>query len=126
MSRMHVPKFISTPFSAAAEASLIIIFFVNLYKFDVRSPLRIVMKPLVTLIAPSAPENLYPRASKAPNERRFFLKSETYQTFVRGSNLSIKYPHMDVVDANSLTHGVVSHQNRASIIKLISSEPLHF
>ena len=67
-------------FSVVGEASPIIMLHVNLYKFVVRFPLRIVMKPLVTLIASSAPENLYPRAS---NERRFFFKFETCRTFVR-------------------------------------------
>ena len=43
-----------------------------------------------------------------------------------GSNLSIKHPHMDVVNANCLAHDVVTHQNRASIIRLICIEPLFF
>jgi len=55
---------------------------VNLYKFDVYSHLRIIMERLVTLIPPSVPENLYPRASKAPHERRFFFKCRTCRTFV--------------------------------------------
>jgi len=58
-------------------------FHVILHKFVVRSPLRIVMEPLVTLIPPSVTENLYLQAFKAPNKRRFFLKSETWCTFIR-------------------------------------------
>jgi len=42
------------------------------------------------------------------------------------SNLSIRHPHPDVADANSLTYGIVSHQDRASIIWLVSTEPLPF
>jgi len=80
--RCMCQSLVISSFSVAAEASPIIMLLVNLYNFDVRSPLRIVMEPLVTLIPPSAPENLYPRASKAPNERRFFFKSETCRTFV--------------------------------------------
>jgi len=41
------------------------------------------MKPLETLIPPSAQENMFPRAPKAPNERRFFFKFGTCRTFVR-------------------------------------------
>ena len=43
-----------------------------------------------------------------------------------GLNLSIKHPHTDVVDANSLTHGIIFHQDRASIIRLVNTEPLSF
>ena len=90
-----------------------------------RSPLRIIIEPLVTLIPPSAPENLYLRASKAPNERRFFFKSGTCRTFVRvqtcPSNILIQMLLMLTV-----LHDVVSHQDRASIIRLVSTEPLPF
>jgi len=110
--------------SVAVEASLIMMFPVNLYKFVVCSPLRIVMEPLVILITPSAPENLYPRAFKAPNKRRFF-KSGTCWTFVRvrtcPSNILTRMLPMLTV-----SHGVVSHQDRASIIRLVSIEPLPF
>jgi len=45
-------------FSVAAEVSPTIMLHVNLYKFVVRSLLRIIIEPLVTLIPPFAPENL--------------------------------------------------------------------
>jgi len=113
-------------FSITAEASPIIMLPVNLYKFVVRSHLRIVMDPLVTLIAPtSPPENLYPRAFKTPNESRFFFESETCRTLVRvrtcPSNILIRMLPMPTV-----LHGVVSHQYRASIIRLMSTKPLPF
>jgi len=72
--RRMCQSLVVSSFSVAAEASLTIMLPVNLYKFAVRSLLRIIMEPLVTL-TPTAPENLYPRASKAPNKRRFFFKS---------------------------------------------------
>ena len=70
-------------FSIIAEASPIVMHHVNLYKFIVRSPLKIITEPLVTLIALFAPENLYPQTFKAPNERRFFFKFGTYRTLMR-------------------------------------------
>ena len=81
--RRMCQSLIVSSFYVAAEASPIIMLPVNLYKFVVRSLLRIIIKPLVTLIAPSVPENLYPRAFKAPNGRRFFCKFGTCRTFVR-------------------------------------------
>ena len=64
---------IVSSFFVVAEASPIIMLPVNLYKFAIRSLWRIVMEPLITLIPSSAPENLYPQASKAPNERNSSL-----------------------------------------------------
>ena len=107
-------------FSVAAEALPTIMLSINFYKFAGRSPLRIVMEPLVILIPPSALENLYPRAS---NERRFFFKFETCRTFVRVRicplNILIQMLPIPTVF-------VVFHQDRASIIKLVSTEPLLF
>jgi len=54
-----------------------------LYKFVICFPLRIIMELLVTLISPSALENLHPWAFKALNERRFFLRSRICRMFVR-------------------------------------------
>ena len=92
----------------AAEVSPTIMLPVNLYKFSVRSPLRIVIEPLVTLIPPSIPENLYPRASKAPNERRVFFIQNVLNVR-EGLNLFIKHPHTDVADTNSFIHDIISH-----------------
>jgi len=108
-------------FSVAAEASPTIMLSVNLYKFVVRFPLRIVMEPLITLIPPSTPENLYPRASKAPNERRFFFKFGTCRTFVRvqtsASNILIRMlPMLTVLHMVSLP----------IMTELVSTEPLSF
>ena len=70
---------IASPFSVAAEVSPIIMLHVNLYKFVIRSPLRIIIEPLVTLIPPSAPENLYPRTSKAPMRENSYLNPESVE-----------------------------------------------
>ena len=49
---------------------------INLYKFDVRSPLRIIMDPLVTLIPPFAPENVTLELSKLPTREDSSLNLE--------------------------------------------------
>jgi len=43
-----------------------------------------------------------------------------------GSNLSIKHPHTNVANANCLAHDVVTHQDIASIERLVYTEPLPF
>ena len=65
-------------FSVAAEVSLTIMLSVNLYKFAIHSPLRIVIEPLVTLITPSAIENLYLRAFKRLPTREDFSLNQEY------------------------------------------------
>jgi len=69
-------------FSVAAKASPTIMLPIILYKLAIRSPLRIVIVPMVTLIPPSEPENLHPWASKTLIERRFFLRSGIWCMFV--------------------------------------------
>ena len=64
-TRCMCQSLVLSSFSVASEAFPLP---VNLYKSAVRSLLRIIMELLVTLIPPSAPENLYPRASKATRE----------------------------------------------------------
>jgi len=120
-----MPNLVLSSFSVAAEASPTIMLPVNLYKFDVHSPLRIIMEPLVTLIPPSAPENLYPRASKAPNERIFFFKSGTCWTFVKVQTCPSNIP-IQMLSMPTVSHMVSLHQDKVSIIRLISTEPLSF
>jgi len=74
--RRMCQSLVVSSFSIAVEASPIIMLLVNLYKFSVPSPLRIIIEPLVTLIPPSAPENLYPRAFKACNGEDSSLNPE--------------------------------------------------
>ena len=123
--RRMCQSLVVSSFSVAPEASGTIMISVNLYKFVVCSSLRIIMELLVTLISPSAPDNLYSQASKAPNERKFFFKSGTCRTLVRvqscSSNILIQMLLMPAV-----LHGIVSHQDKASIIRLISTEPFSF
>jgi len=93
-------------FSVIAKVSPIIALSIIFYKFANQSSLRIIIEPLITLIPPSIPENLHFWVFKAPNERRFFLKSRTSRTFMRvqtcPSNIFIQMLPMPTVLHTSL------------------------
>jgi len=40
--------------------------------------------------------------------------------------MSIKHPHTNVTNANCLAHDIVTHQDRASIKRLVCAEPVPF
>ena len=111
--------------SVATEASPTMMLPIILYKFVVCSPLRIVKEPLVTLTPHLHLRTCTLELPKLPT-REFFLGSETCPTFVRvhtyPSNILIQmYPVPTVLHTMFVTH-----QDRASIERLICTKPLTF
>ena len=80
--RLMCQSLIVFSFYVIMEASPITTLPITLYKFIVRSVLRTVIEPLLIFRAPSVLEDLYSWPSKTLNERRFFLRSETYLMFL--------------------------------------------
>ena len=90
-------------FSVITEPSPITTFLITLYKFTAHSALRTVMELVVTFKAPSIPVNLYPWASKAPNERNFFLRSGMWLTSLSVRTYSLKI-FMRILSIPSVLH----------------------
>src|SRR3954463_3567857 len=65
-------------------------------------------KPFNTLIAPPSPENMYRSASKAHNERRFFLISRRSHICQR-PHLTIEHPHPNIFYPNNFASRIVSY-----------------